>query len=375
MRRALAWFEDGHTTVLPFELTGGVPDKMKGGAFGGSLPIPVRVFHDGLFVTRATGEGLPLLGLRIASIAGTPIETAVAASVASWSGENPAWGHIWSWLLLTSTGLLEGLGFLQGTGPSLPVVAAGADGAAVSALLGTNAGDPKGFTDLAGSPTPPESLAKAAGRGNYVRAIPEHRALYVSLDEMGDLEGYPAEKLTADIVAAMSVPSIKRLVVDLRRNGGGDNYAGEALRREIARSRFNAWGSLYVLTSPHTFSAAQNLASRIERETLAIIVGEPTGSAPNMHGDAKPFTGPATGITAIVSTLRWYDGGPHDKRRWIFPDLFVPSTFADWRSGTDRALETALTHTPDKAVTFEERAFYFDRPSQKQEWRPFWRTA
>lgn len=44
-RRALGWFKDGHTTVLPFEFVGGPPE----GPFRLGLPIRARAFHDGLY--------------------------------------------------------------------------------------------------------------------------------------------------------------------------------------------------------------------------------------------------------------------------------------------------------------------------------------
>src|SRR5205085_8738191 len=53
LRRGLGWFGDGHTTVLPFEFVGGVPDALKGGPFGRSLPLQIRVFHDGAYVSAA----------------------------------------------------------------------------------------------------------------------------------------------------------------------------------------------------------------------------------------------------------------------------------------------------------------------------------
>jgi C-terminal processing protease CtpA/Prc len=174
----------------------------------------------------------------------------------------------------------------------------------------------------------------------------------------------------------MAAPGIERLVVDLRRNGGGDNYLAEALRKRIARSGFNRPGGLYVLTGPRTFSAAQNCATRLERETFATFVGEPTGGAPNHYGDATLFTGAITGISALVSTLAWFDSYPQDRRPWILPDLPVNDTFADWRAGRDPALQTALTHQGTAAADELEpsRIFYFGRESQKRDWRPFWRA-
>ena len=78
------------------------------------LPLRVRIFDDGAWVVRAKDEAAPLLGAKIVRVAGVPIEKAVAAVVASWSGENPAWGHNWAWLLFSSAGLLHGLGLMSG---------------------------------------------------------------------------------------------------------------------------------------------------------------------------------------------------------------------------------------------------------------------
>jgi hypothetical protein len=111
-------------------------------------------------------------------------------------------------------------------------------------------------------------------------------------------------------------------------------------RHEPARSRFNVPGGLCVLIGPATFSAAQNFANRLERECFATFVGEPSGSAPNLVGDSFFFTGEATGITAMVATLRWFDGGP------------------------------AVGDN-----SFASRARYFERESQKASWTPFWGPA
>ena len=88
-------------------------------------------------------------------------------------------------------------------------------------------------------------------------------------------------------MAALGRPQVERLIIALRRNGGGDNMLAEPIRHRIQRSRFNRPGGIYVLIAPHTFSAAQNLAVRLERETFATFVGEPTSPPPNFFGDAE----------------------------------------------------------------------------------------
>jgi hypothetical protein len=211
---------------------------------------------------------------------------------------------------------------------------------------------------------------------NYVRDLGDG-CVYGSIDEMDDVEGRTFEVLTRAIFAALDAPGTRRLVLDLRRNGGGHNYLGEALRKRIARSRVNRPGGLQVLVGPRTFSAAQNLATRLERETFARFVGGPTGGAPNHFGDARPFVGEATGLTAIVSSVPWFDSYPQDARRWILTDALVPDTFADWRDGRDPALERARAeYDGGPADELDDtRIFYFRRPSQSREWRPFWRPG
>ncbi len=170
----------------------------------------------------------------------------------------------------------------------------------------------------------------------------------------------------------MDDASLSKLIIDLHRNPGGDNFLAEPLRKMIERSRFNRPGGLYILIGPTTFSAAQNFANRIERETFAIFAGEPTGGAPNHFGDAKPF--PGTVLHGGVSTLPWFDSYPMDHRQWIMPDMLIPRLFADWALVRDPVLEGVLdddTRTTSDLLG-SDRTFYFNRASQSAQWKPHW---
>lgn len=372
--RGLSWFRDGHTTVLPFDFTGGVPDAFADGAFARRTGLRVQVRHDGVWVAEAPASSDALIGRRIEAINETPIADLMRRHVEAFPGEE-TWAHNWAGALFTSLGLLQGHDVV---------------GADIDAPLRVQVLDESGGAITVGVPTAreePERIqpgratsrreawALEAGAGNYVRSLPDG-AIYVSIDDMADAEGMSFEALTSAVFAAMEAPQARRLVIDLRRNGGGNNFLGEALRRGVARSRFNRPGGLYVLISPATFSAAQNLATRLERETWAVFVGEPTGSSPNHYGDAEAFQGEASGITAIVSTIPWFDSYPMDDRRWIMPDLFAPMTHADWLAGRDAALDLALGHESDASPVewSEARVFYFRRESQQARWAPFWRA-
>src|SRR5947209_18810855 len=87
-----------------------------------------------------------------------------------------------------------------------------------------------------------------------------------------------------------------------------------------------AKGHLFVITGRLTFSAAMNLASRLEHETHATFVGEPTDSRPNHYGDAVTPTLPASGSTVRVSTRHWRNPKPNDKHLWIAHEMPAPAS-------------------------------------------------
>jgi hypothetical protein len=374
VRRCLGWFRDGHTTVLPFEFVGGVPPALASGAFRLGLPLRLRVFDDGVRVVAATGDAAPLLGSRLARIGSRTPDELIRTLAVDWPG-NDAWAQRWSAGTLASPAFLEALGAV--TDPTAPIVFEGTTGNVnpVRAKVQPRPESSSQLTALERTPWPNEAWAVTAGRDNYVRML-DDGVCYLSIDDMADVEGETFEALTREVFDVLRRPDLQRVVLDLRRNGGGNNFFGEALRKGIGRSRFNRPGGLYILVGPRTFSAAQNLANRLERETFAFFVGGPTGGAPNHYGDAKVLAGEATGITIMVSTLAWFDSYPQDERPWILPDLPVADTFEDWRSGTDRALTAALGHRTDGAADelSRERIFYFRRPSQQRSWNPFWRV-
>lgn len=367
-RRALAWFKDGHTTVLPFEFTGGPPP----GPHRLGLPIRMRAFHDGLYINAAKDEAAPLRGARLTRIAGVDAVALMRAVADQWCG-NDAWAHRWAGSQFSSPALLQGLGIVND--PIAPIVVEAMRGARrLRATLRPREGASDELQEVDRTPSQRETWERAAGGGNYVRV--EGRAIYISCNDMDNIEGKTFVDFTRECFAAMDAATTDRVIFDVRRNGGGNNFWPEALRKRILRSRFNRPGGLYVLTSPFTFSAAQNPTTRLERDSFALFVGEPTGGAPNHYGDARPFSGEVSGMTSIVSTIPWFDSYPQDLREWILPDLPAPVTFADARDGADRALDIAMTHTTVAAADELDRArvFFYERDSQKAGWSPFWRA-
>ncbi len=370
-RQALGWFKDGHTTLQPFDAAN-PPAQLAKGAFSLSLPIGVRVFHDGAYVVSAKDEGAPLLGARITHLGSMETAALIRAFAANWPGSE-AWAHRWA-ASMFAPALLHGLGAVDD--PAAPIsLEAMAGPRSIKAQLRPRAQGGVDLSALQRKMTEIEIWSAAAGdaaRGNFIQR--SAAAIYISCDALSvDTPTFGA--FTRACFAAMEDPAPARLIIDLRRNGGGNNFLFEALRKHVERSRFNRPGALYVMISPQTFSAAQNATNRLERETFALFVGEPSGGSPNHYGDAQCVAGLATGITANISTLPWFDGYLMDKRLWVSPDLPAPQVFTDWRDGRDPALTIAMTHAVTAPADEWSQAitFYFGRPSQAADWRPFWR--
>ena len=81
-------------------------------------------------------------------------------------------------------------------------------------------------------------------------------------------------------------PGFRKLVIDVRQNGGGDNTTYWPLL-DLIESR-PPRGKVVVLMGGMTFSAAGNFVAAVDHRTKARLVGEPRGGAPNQWGRPNP---------------------------------------------------------------------------------------
>lgn len=354
--------DDGHTASIP--IYGEAPE------FTQRYPLKLKRFNDGLYVVAAKGEAEKLLGARITAIGGRKIDALLRDFVSAQAAGNRSWSANWTPHGMTTPGFLIGLDAANVLAASVKFEGAATNGRRVSAMLTPSADGREGLTEIE---RPKAPLEAEDGEVNYVAERDDGKTLAIVLGAMEDEEKKSFEAFTREAFAALESTKATRIVIDLRNNGGGNNMLAEPLRRSLVKSRFNRPGGIYVLTSPATFSAAQNFATRLERETDAIFVGEPTGGSPNHFGDAKFATASKSGIPYIISTLRWQDSPPFDAREWILPDIPAPPTFDDYLNGRDRALELALADKPQSASDdWRMRVVKpWDRDSQKGGWTFF----
>jgi len=174
---------------------------------------------------------------------------------------------------------------------------------------------------------------------------PEAHAIYVQFNGVANADSESLTAFSQRLAAAMVRPDVRRVVLDVRYNSGGDNQLLRPLLIALIRSKSNVRGGMYCLIGPATFSAAQNFVDRLEKYTETIFVGQPTGANVNSYGDPTPIELPHSHLRAEVSTLWWQDMDPTDTRSALFPEIAILPAFADYVAGNDPALQIALFGT------------------------------
>lgn len=172
--------------------------------------------------------------------------------------------------------------------------------------------------------------------------------------------------------------NIKKLIIDVRHNGGGDSRVGDVLLKRLAKRPFAQTASILakvspaaierfgegeqgmlfyevpesayiqplphdkghfdgetiLLTSNHTFSSASSFANAFKEADCGMIIGEETGGMNVSFGDMMYWTMPVSGIVTTISYKRfWFMNSDENDIHGVIPHI---STTAG------NALETAI---------------------------------
>jgi len=135
---------------------------------------------------------------------------------------------------------------------------------------------------------------------------------------------------------------VKRLVIDLRQNGGGDFLEGRKhmIRPVKQRAALNQKGRLFVIVGRRTYSAALANAVDFRKDTNAILVGEPIGERPNSFSENDELTLPNSRLVVSYST-RYYKFVDEDVPA-VLPDVRIDPDWPAWRAGRDPVMDWIL---------------------------------
>jgi len=330
-----------------------------------NLPVAFYLYDDGLFIQSTDSAHASLLGARVLRIGRLSADSAIASAGQVTDASNEMTVAAFVAFRLAHPDMLFALGVTDR--PDLTTLVIEREGKRESVTLRSLGRDSTGAPNRGGTwywPGPRPGLAWLDSRDRAPDKTPlwlqhpdsialssflaDSRTLYVQCNQIGDLPNERLRAFFARVIERADKPDVDRLVLDLRQNGGGNNellqpIIASFVRSSIAQTR----GRFFVVTGRLTQSAAQNLVNRLEMNTRATFVGEPTGESPNMYGDPVRFVLPRTRMEVSLSSLWWQDTGPNDDRDWTGPYLAARLTSADYRTGRDPALATILAWTVD----------------------------
>jgi hypothetical protein len=328
LMRIVALVGDGHTHLDPPPIFS-------------RYPIELHWFGDELRVVAAGAPYYAALGARVSAIGDVPLADLIERTMNLVPrGETEGRTRETAALQLTSPEVLHGLGVIADRERAPFVLENSADERMIVTLSPARIGDFSSWR-MAGGDTPPLYLRRL-NESWWTEFLAESQTVYFSFSAYPP-EAQFRERSTA-LARLLDDSHAGRLVIDLRRNQGGDFQRFRSILLPIieARSAINSTGGLFVIIGPGTFSAAGVSAHDLRNRAHAILVGTPAGIRPNHYGDSAEFRLPNSGLRVSYATQYHQFGAATDSE--ITPDKRIEPTWEEFRAGRDPVMEWILSY-------------------------------
>ena len=348
--RIVASFQYGHTAVgfrggpVPFH----------------QLPVNLYQFSDGLYIEGAHKDYEKALGAKVLKIEGMPVEEALKAIRPIVPAENDQYFKAYGLSFLCIPEALHAQGITKELKNEI-TLSLEKDGKTfdqkITAAEARHFPTQYGFVQQGGDwlsardQTETPLYLKNFDRIYYFEYLPEQKTVYVRQSQIQD---DPEENIPAfydRVFDFIEKNDVERLVLDVRLNGGGNNYKNKPVVTGIIRTqKINRPGKLFVIIGRRTFSACQNLVNELQNYTNAIFVGEPTAENINFYGDNRRVVLPNSKLPVFLSFAWWQDKPQWENDDWLAPQVAVDMSFEEYRTNRDPVLETALNFSGNDLV-------------------------
>jgi hypothetical protein len=309
-------------------------------------PLRLYAFPDGTYVVDEKGRDA-LIGARVTGIGGVPYAEVAKRVRPLVPHDNPSnlQGYLPHWVLTAE--VLDGLGIADGLSPLEFAVTQGGKSRSVtlapvpvSTYVATFRDPIHGhYPSILPRRKPTPLYLRKSASLLWVDTLDRGRAVFVGFNSVQR----PSQALVDRVTKLSRGQQVKRVIVDLRLNGGGDNTTYGSLLSALTLSSVNRKGRLFALIGRATFSAAANFAADVDRLTKATFIGEPTGGFVRGYGDTVSVLLPKSGINVRIAARYWDFGkGSKDRRLAVNPNRKVNVTIADFLAGRDPVLAAAL---------------------------------
>jgi hypothetical protein len=324
LHRITAAVGDGHTGMF-------VPTNFH--RYG----IAIRPFGGDYRVVAIVPEAKALLGGRLVRIGGVPIGEAANRTRSILAQDENEWyvrAAVPQWLIVAEA--IHELG-LSTSADHAVYTAVDSTGQEVSATLSAlPIGNRPGWV-TAQADTPLYHRLRSAPL--WFEPLAHDSCVYVAFNGYTHLARY-----TGPLWKFVDQHPGTTLIVDMRRNGGGNYKTGLHHMVNPARDRLASGKvrSMYVVIGNATFSAAMANATHFRKECHATLIGEPIGEKPNSYSERRLMTLPRSRLVVSYSVC-YYKFQDSDEPPTVMPDVTIEPSWEDYKAGRDPVLEWVLT--------------------------------
>lgn len=331
---------DSHTNLTYYE-------KVKDGPI---FPIfEAYWFKEGIFITKTTGSNRVLLGKKLIAINDMPIQEVVDKLSTLFVADNEALIKKNIPTMLSSSTILSFLGITDQYQASFTVKELGESPRKFNVRT-IQQDQLFKYTLLQCERDSIEFSLTNKKTWFWQRYFPEEAVLYIQYNKCDGREvrkkyykdkdpTYPSFKAFAKkALKTMKKEQVKKLVFDMRFNGGGSSLQGTKLVNKIAKLKaINGKKKIYVAIGRNTFSSAILNTLDFEKRTDAQLIGEATSGKPNHYGEIRSFKLPNSQFKIYYST-KYFKKVEKDLPT-ITPDTALEWSFDDYLKGKDPVWE------------------------------------
>lgn len=232
------------------------------------------------------------------------------------------------------------------------------------------------------------AFSESAGKDFFYKVLPDNIG-YMEFNSFKDLDKF---KLFLDSTfRSIQANNVNHLIIDIRKNGGGNSSLGDELMQYISKrdfkmvdsctiklsselinkgyfnwldstkriggSLYNSYdtakvalrdnplrfnGKTYLLIGGATFSSAAMLASSFQCYNVGEIIGSETGGLTACFGDVYSFELPNTRLDMGVSYKVFFNACGIDNGRGVIPNYVIETPLHPEQQSSDRVLEFTI---------------------------------